>query len=308
MKIVLSRKGCDTGKLSGNGVASPIFPDGRILSLPIPEPRKYHSLTRFQDLQWDGHSLAPIVECLSNGHLQGVDPCHLDPDLRADALPRMPGWRAAFGQVNGEQTHLAGTKRSAPAVGRGDLFLFFGLFRLVEKVRAGADAWKYVSDAPQVHRLFGWLQVSEVVSIGTDTARARAAHPWLSDHPHMADLDNGWSSNNTVYLSTPTLSIDGIDGIDVGGGGSFRQHNADHRLTLTEPEQIEQGRHCKCSYWRLPEWFWPADGHSLFSRSLNMRRRCESWVHVNRIGQGQEFVFDGIPKAIDWVRELFERE
>ncbi len=33
--------------------------------------------------------------------------CHLDPDLRTEAIPRQSGWRPAFGQADGEQTHLA---------------------------------------------------------------------------------------------------------------------------------------------------------------------------------------------------------
>lgn len=38
MKIILSRKGFDS---SVGGVASPLFPDGTLLSLPIPDPQGY---------------------------------------------------------------------------------------------------------------------------------------------------------------------------------------------------------------------------------------------------------------------------
>jgi len=117
MRLILSRKGFDS---SVGGVASPIFPDGRLLSLPIPLAS---APIRYGDIAWDGTSLAPVVEALTRGRVRGGDPAHLDPDLNAAALPRLQSWGPAFGQVAAAQTHLA-----AQGVGPGDLFLFFGWF------------------------------------------------------------------------------------------------------------------------------------------------------------------------------------
>ena len=259
MKIVLSRKGFDS---KNGGKPSPVFPDGTTLSLPIPLPG---APTQFRDVLWRDSSLEPIVECLSKH--RGEDSCHLDPDLRADALQRSPEWRPTFGQDGAAQGHL---KRQG--VRPGDLFLFFGWFRPV--AQHGRDKWRYVEDAPSVHRLFGWLQVSEILTIGPDPASARTERPWLSAHPHLHG--HSWPDNNTVYISTPTLSVAGID--RVRGAGVFR--NADSRLTLTEPREIEKGSSCKWYCWRLPDWFWPAGGASRISRKVNKVRRDGRWVYV----------------------------
>ena len=301
-RIVLSRKGFD----SKNGKwPSPIFPDGRILSLPIPAPRRYpQSSKRFRDVLWDGRSLAPLVECLSEVREECW--CHLDPDLNADALARSPGWRPAFGQVEIAQRHLENQ-----GVGLGDLFLFFGTFRRVEK--DGSGGWCYVSTAPKVHLLFGWLQVHDVLALhtGADYDRALGKYPWLSDHPHLngSFREPGENPpgppNNTVYVSTPKLSIAGTD---VPGGGVFQ--NEGRRIILTDPEEVEKGSSCRRSYWRLPRWFYPVDGQPSLSYHRNKKwwRRRGRWAYVKSVDQGQEFVFnaDGIPEADAWLHSLFD--
>lgn len=300
MKIILSRKGFDS---VNGGVPSPIFPDGRILSLPIPAPGSYpRSSKRFLDILWDGCSIAPFVECLSKEKRESW--CHLDPDLRTEAIPRQPEWRPALGQSDGEQTHLA-----YHGVDRGDLFLFFGMFRRVENV--ASSGWRFVRTAPTIHLLFGWLQVHEVLSLRTDADYERVLRrfPWLSDHPHLHksykehDHKPHKQPNNTVYVSTPMLNIEGMD---VPGGGVFQKE--DTRFVLTDPEEVHKGASCRRSYWRLPEWFWPDDDCSRISRKVKLRRRGPPWIHVNSGGRGQEFVFDadGIPEAEAWLRSLFD--
>ena len=286
MKIVFSRKGFDS---QYGGVPSPVFPDGTALSLPIPAR---HAPTRFREVLWGDRSVGTVVESLTEGRVRAEDRCHLDPDLRASALAeRQAGWRPAFGQVEIAQSHL-----EREGVGPGDLFLFFGWFRPVES--AGPGKWRYVRRAPGVHRMFGWLQVSEAVSVGNRTASARTERPWLSAHPHV----NGrsWPPNNTIYISTRALCIGGTKtGAD--GGGLFR--HAGDRLTLTAPQAANR------SCWRLPEWFWPPGGPPSLSYHRNEQRwrRQEPWAYVHTVGRGQEFVFDagGIPEATTWLRELF---
>ena len=286
MKIVLSRKGFDS---NNGGVPSPILPDGTVVFLPIPVQR---SPTRFRDVRWRCGSLGTLVEDLTGGRVLGEDRCHLDPDLQVGALPRQPGWRPAFGQFKAAQGHLA-----SQSVGPGDLFLYFGLFRSVEQVAGGT--WRYVQNAPWVHRLFGWLQVSEVVTVGTDTVGARAARPWLSDHPHV----NGqsWPPSNTVYISPRALVIGGKEtGAD--GGGLFS--GADDRLTLTAPEAPSH------TYWRLPGWFWPRDRQPSLSyhRDEGRWRRGGPWAYVESAYPGQEFVFNaaGIAETDAWLHGLFD--
>jgi len=51
MKIIFSRKGFDS---STGGVPSPIFPDGKILSLPIPDKL---SPIKYKDINWNQYNL-----------------------------------------------------------------------------------------------------------------------------------------------------------------------------------------------------------------------------------------------------------
>ena len=286
MKIVLSRKGFDS---SSGGMPSPLLPDGTAVPLPIPAR---HGQKRFRDVRCRDGSLATLVEDLTGGRIRGEYRCHLDPDLQSGALPRPPGWRPAFGQHGAAQGHLA-----REGVGPGDLFLYFGLFQSTERVAGGR--LRYVRRVPPVHRLFGWLQVSEVVTVGSDTAGARAVHPWLSDHPHV----NGpsWRANNTIYVSTRSLNIGGSE-TRAKGGDLFS--GPDDRLTLTAPGTS------RCSHWRLPGWFWPADGPPSLSyhRDEERWRRDGPWAYVRSVGGGQEFVFnaDGIREADAWLRSLLD--
>ncbi|MEZ4682601.1 MAG: hypothetical protein R2932_51180 [Caldilineaceae bacterium] len=59
MKIILSRKGFDS---SSGGVASPILPDGTLLSLPIPDAT---GPITYADLEWQGHAVGTLVESLT---------------------------------------------------------------------------------------------------------------------------------------------------------------------------------------------------------------------------------------------------
>lgn len=127
MRVVLSRKGFDTGS---GGTASPIV-DGRPVSLPIPTTRR--SATTY-----DGLGLGDLVEHVTRGKIPRDHLCHDDPMFVED--------ECLFGQCGGAQSHLANQ-----GVGVGDTFLFFGLF---------ADE----GTGERHHRIFGYLQVAEMLT------------------------------------------------------------------------------------------------------------------------------------------------
>ena len=140
MRLILSRKGFDAAL---GGVASPIFPNGAMASLPIPlagAPVAYAQINKGPD-----GSLGPLVADLTRGAITGATPAHLDPDLARSALPRRPGWRPAFGQTGVAATHL-----ERCGVDIGDVFLFFGWFRAVQ--RGSDDRWRYAPKAPKSSR------------------------------------------------------------------------------------------------------------------------------------------------------------
>lgn len=281
MRIVFSRKGFDS---QYGGVPSPILPDGSLVSLPIPS--RYGR--PLQELSFRGTSLAEIVADLKGD----VGSVHLDPDLDPECAPRLPGWRPAFGQVASAQSHL--TKEG---VGLGDVFLFFGWFRQVEK---HAGRWRYVRGAPNIHSLFGWLQVGEIVPVPVDSASSVARRlPWLADHPHIAHAaDIG--RQNTIYIGAERLWLGDDAAIAAAGGGAFCRWSA--ALQLTEAGRTR-------SKWLLPGWMMPGPGMramSLHGAAYRWERTGEQ-VRLQTVGKGQEFVLDvgqHTEQAHAWLKHL----
>ena len=285
VKIVLSRKGFDSGY---GGVPSPIFPDGRAVSVPIPS--RAPSPTRFGGVRSKYVDLGILVEQLTKGRISRNRYCHLDPDLDATSLPRANGWRPAFGQIGAAQSHLANQ-----GVGPGDLFLFFGWFRSVEP--DAAVGWHYRKAAASVHLLFGWLQIDEVLEIGSNIEAAHRNRPWLAKHPH---LHGSWGHSNTVYAAAERLSVPGID-LTLPGGGCFTE--ARETLVLTDPESRNR------SVWGLPGWFLadPEAPRLSYHGDPTRWSRRDDAVILRTVGQGQEFVIDvtGVNAAFDWLAHLF---
>ena len=201
MKIILSRKGFDS---ASGGYPSPIMPDGRMISLPIPEKDsgiKYSKLqlTPYKNYCSIMQELMGSEIRLENSKLDlKKDPCcHLDPDIYKYILnERKEGWRGVFGQVSGAQTHL-----EKQGVKEGDLFLFFGWFR-----NTVTSDNKYVYDKADKegrHVLFGYLQIGEIVHKPEMQA---GLYSWLDNHPHLKDVYIN-SHKNTLYLAAEHLSL-----------------------------------------------------------------------------------------------------
>lgn len=287
MKIIFSRKGFDS---SYGGVASPIFPDGRIFSLPVPAGPADGALTRFCDLICENGNIGDIVKDLTSGKLAPHCEAHLDPDLDEDVLERSSGWRPAFGQGQAAQTHL-----DNEGVGPGDLFLFFGWFRRVRKWRN--IRCEYENGAPDLHVLFGWLQVDTVLRVGKDPT-ALKRYPWLARHPHLQPNASGWL-NNTVYIAKETLSFsfDKTDRV-VPGGGTFKR--IDKSRILTDTSQSNR------SVWKLPEWFYRAP-LSRHGDPKRWQRNADGSTRLQTVPIGQEFVLDvdQYPEANSWLAQIF---
>lgn len=285
MKIILSRKGFDSG---AGGVASPILPDGQLVSLPIPSKRDPH---RFDDVVLGGVPLGPLVEDLTGGRVKRDSRCHLDPDLDASAVPRPKGWRPAFGQVSAAQKHLAGN-----AVQAGDLFLFFGWFRAVEQVDG---RWRYIRGAPDLHVIYGWLQIGQVVGLSDADGSLLSAH---ADHPHVhariggRDVSDLYRRSNTLYLARDRVSVPGIRR---AGAGLFKTC---YGRVLTETGQGKR------SAWRLPSWFHPDRGTTLTYHARPTRWRADGDAcSLMSAARGQEFVLEtSRRKEVEaWLGEIF---
>lgn len=263
MRIIFSRKGFDSG---AGGVPSPIL-DGTAMSLPI--PTRQRSTKTFGDL-----GLGDIVRDLTRGKINASHLCHHDPDLEMGAL----------GQVGSAQSHLRKC-----GVCAGDLFLFWGLFRPVERVSTG---YRYVPGAPKEHRIFAWLQVGEVVDLGPDGTWAAEKNPKLAEHPHCSP---GWNDNNTLYLADGNLRI-GAATTSLPGAGTFTC--ASDTLRLTTPGGLT-------SIWTVPSWLNPKKGGT----GMTYHAAPERWGEdtLQTVGRGQEFVatVDGRSDVAEWLEMLF---
>lgn len=261
MKLVFSRKGFDSGS---GGCASPIMPDGSLVSLPIPDGR---SITRYDAIYG---LTGQLVEDLTKGRYQKRYPAHLDPDLDHGSIPRMEGWRGALGQTSASASHL-----KSQGVAIGDIFLFFGWFRDVD-LKDGK--YRFAPKGRNIHAMFGWLQIGEIIDLSSGNRQAWQHHPWLATHPHVR---RGPENGNTIYVASEQLII----GEEAFGPGWGRVSCLEPRHVLTR--NSAHGR----SAWQLPSWMHPDQGTTL-SYHLDAARwdHHEDMATLNIVGRGQEFV------------------
>ena len=269
MKVIISRKGFDS---ASGGMASPIMPDGTMLSMPIPIdfPDFFGD---YGHLFCNGKSYSRILEELSLGKDSNKYTwCHLDPDIRMNNREELPqGWKAVFGQCDAAETHLENQ-----GVKEGDLFLFFGWFKETENVNG---AIKYKRGVKDVHAFFGYLQVGEIVR-GKDVE----TYYW---HPHSSFYDPNKPGNNTMYVAADELIIEGKR-TGLPGFGTFKYSD---QLVLTWPGMVK-------SRWKLPEFFRDV------TISYHDENSFKPEGYFQCVGRGQEFVVSEDAKVTNWAKEL----
>jgi hypothetical protein len=287
MKLILSRKGFDS---SSGGGPSPIFPDGRMVSLPIPDRQ---SPIRYADIRWHEYNLGSLVSDLTGGRIPASYLTHLDPDLNYGSLPRQAKWKPLFGQTGAAQGHL---RRSG--VVEGDVFLFFGLFQHVVQT-PGGFAWDTTS--PPRHVVWGWLQAGEVLAVDSID---RSRYQWAENHPHF---HRSLEKNNTLYISREYLKLPSLSAEDFPGAGVFPRFSECLKLTASSA-----GSPC---LWELPPWIYPENGRFPLTYHGDPTRwqRTGHGTLLKTVTRGQEFVLDceAYPEAIEWFMtllcDLFEK-
>ncbi|HEX2052960.1 MAG TPA: hypothetical protein VHJ78_04420, partial [Actinomycetota bacterium] len=268
---------------------SPILPDGRLISFPIPG----HQGVPYADLRLDGGpTYADLMSQLGITNVRagrrGRIPtdqarAHVDPDIAPTVLERMPGWFPAFGQLGAAQGHLRNN-----GVAPGDLFLFFGWFA---EVGHTATNLRFRRDAPPVQSLWGYLEVGEVMPVASTVEPP----PWLAVHPHFAYRERpGYAHrSNTVYIAAPRLSL----APHLPGAGTLGRFRPAIRLSkLGGPPSL----------WDLPAAFHPSrTGTPLTFHGSAARWSLEGKRTVlDAAKQGQEFVVRCTPELQDWTAEL----
>lgn len=283
MKIIISRKGFDS---SNGGVPSPIF-EGRMLSLPIPVDEK-NSNTKYSHISWSNYNVGAIVTDLTNGKISSDHNAHLDPDLNKKSIPRDPGWRPIFGQAEAAQGHLNNQK-----VDKGDIFLFFGLFR---EVKNSSGRFEFKKEECPKHVIWGWMQIDEKITVADGTDKIEK---WAEYHPHLKNKN--WK-NNTVYIGKNDLELPGKKVKGIKGAGVFERFHPALQLTRKDHQVTS---------WKLPLWFYEKKALTYHPKTSKDRWRKSddgSSTLLKSASRGQEFVLDTdiYPEAIDWVQKIIE--
>lgn len=298
-RLIFSRKGFDSGY---GGCPSPVLPDGRMVSLPIPEP---DSPIMYGDSMVDSHQsfyallrrlgIEKLVFTRGNERLRYAVTdrlgTHFDPDLRATARIRPEGWQPLFGQCDAAQSHLAGK-----SIGVGDVFLFFGWFAHTEE-RHGQ--LQYLRSAPRFQAIWGWMEVGEALP----AEEFQAAHPWAAEHhPHLiAERATYWQQqglfrNNFIYMAGRDPGINRA----YPAVGVLRYRDACRLTALTVPPPFT---HPTPRLWSLPTCFHYAPSPMTY-------HRAEHWVpYGDRVilktaCKGQEFIIPMNEGIEQWLTDL----
>lgn len=284
MKIIISRKGFDSGY---GGVASPILPDGSMISLPIPG-MSYQS---YRDIYLSFADMSSLVKDLTKGKITGRTPVHFDPDLNMNHMSRETGWLPSLGQTGSAQGHLSGQQ-----VDKGDIFLFFGWFRQTDYQN---DKYIFKPKTPDLHVIFGYLQIGDIIHLGSkpNEEEILSQYPWLNGHPH---LYGNRDENNTIYIASEKLTLNGLE-TNLPGGHSFNKFH--EQLCLTAPQQSSR------SLWKVPLWLNPKNQEPSLSYHKDFKRWSydqEGNCFLQSVAKGQEFVIelDDLTEFQDWFLNL----
>ena len=284
MKVILSRKGFDSGY---GGYPSPIFPNKRMISLPIPEPTSNDSdKMKYSDLMFEHNKTyyqlideLGIKKIKIRGKTEEFTPetkCHLDPDIYKSIINRDKNWRPLFGQMKAASGHLL------KSVSVDDLFLFFGWFQECEQING---RYKYKQSAKDLNVIFGYLQIGQIIKT--------SEHPeeipeWATYHPHM-NKERVNNKTNVIFISR-----DRSWDLDIPGGGTFNLHPS---LILTKENMPR-------TYWNLPEFFKNVNisYHPKNSKKYGWKDDC--FYSATR---GQEFIISENRDVENWAKNLINK-
>jgi hypothetical protein len=270
MKIILSRKGFDS---EYGRQPSPILPDGTLLSLPIPQPI---DKMRFSELFYEDKSYLEIITELkpSTKHIDSDSFAHLDPDLRKNVYKtRLDNWKPIFGQSGAAQGKLKNE-----FVEKNDIFLFFGWFKQTELIRGKLS---YKKDSPDLHIIFGYLQIGEIFQHGDKFPDYSLAHSHTDP-----DLQNSKLITNCIYIANEKLSLNtNLKGANV--------LNYDKSLVLTK-EGLPKSK------WNVPDFF--SELEISYHNSNSFKDG-----YFQSVARGQEFVIKKNENLLNWTRELIEQ-
>ncbi len=276
MKIILSRKGFDSSPKCGK-IPSPILPDKTLLSMPI--PGESDNGLRYSQIKFGNKTYLEIWRELTNNDNLPDAYCHLDPDIRKNVrISSVKNWSAAFGQVEIAQSHL-----ERQNVSEGDLFLFFGRFRMANETKGKLT---YDINFSDKHIIYGYLQIGKIIN---NFEEINKNYVW---HPHSSDSYIG--TNNTLYVAADELVIDKYH-TGLPGFGTFKYKD---ELELTKDNY-------KLSIWDLNKLNFLKNPETNMSYHLKREKRINLEDEVlYSVSRGQEFVVSENEEVTEWAKNL----
>ena len=311
MKIILSRKGFDS---TYGGFPSPVFKNGKLVSIPIPSNNNQESSITYDDLSPLEVNLGSLIKKLGKKakyKSQVAKYVHLDPDLYPNPFQpnnefraRSEGWRGLFGTDKAAAGILS---NKDTGVNPGDIFLFFGWFnKVVDK--QGKFAFEQNSNG--FHQIWGWLQIDRIIHLDKELD-LKSVPKWAHYHPHYK-LEN--KESNLLFVAKQKLSLNGYNTAGIKGYGVIEQYNELATLTEMDPEKnnmyYNKFQHgvgkaespnmdIKISLWRLPLFFYHEDiTKRLGYHNKDNQKTRASWfkddkyAYLKSTSPGQEFILD----------------
>lgn len=272
MKVILSRKGFD---LKHGGIPCPILPDGTLLSFPKPNDIGY---LKYDDLlNNNGQSYLDIIHSLKPKLATTLTSarCFPNPDIQNGVYLTPPDWKPAYGQFGPSESHL-----DSQNITVGDIFLFYGWFKQTEYDVDGN--LHFIPDAPELHIIFGYLQIGAIIKNNNYIARK---YHWHSN----AHIDNSKKKHNTIYIPTKKLSYNNRQ----KGYGLLPYSK---KLVLTK-----EGYHY--SKWELPAFFKRPDVTITYHNNIT-NGFIPNKEYFQSSSIGQEFVITGTFDLKNWVHDL----
>ena len=147
-----------------------------------------------------------------------------------------------------------------------------------------------IKGGPNVHHLFGWLQIEKIIKGNSELLNFLSDNELL--HPH-GTTDITQFNNNTIYIASKNLTFS--DSVrDITGHGVFKK--TAENLILIETSKTR-------SRWRFPKKYF-TNTKNLFRNRL--KRKDEEKCLVNCSGIGQEFILNaqGNPSVVKWASYL----
>lgn len=292
MKLVLSRKGFDTGS---GGCFSPFNHNtGKYIWFPIPEKvNNYLNDIRYSEIFVKNEYLSGLKGSnLKDAFksLKGTDRVKLrkneyasinDDELFAhfDPMLGIPPWMEGngnfiigkgFGQCN------ASPQLEKHNVNEGSIFLFFGGFQSISNRKISG------------HYIYGWLKVKKRIETFKECQEILEEYN-LHNHPHITEAAFSRTQKNFIFIPDQWLFED----LKVPGYGYF--------TTLNEHLLLSSSKESNIATWKLP---------NLFYKSLTQVQQ-KTWHNTQdgfctvRTGIGQEFITQLSEKGEGWLRDLF---